>query len=40
MKILTYLEKLKMIHFLVNPLSDVGKYSDHWKFDVFMVLDP
>ena len=23
-----------------NPLSAIGKYTDPWKFDLFMVLDP
>ena len=24
----------------LNPLSAIGKYTYHWKFDLFMVLDP
>ena len=24
----------------INPLSAIGKYTYHWKFDLFMVLDP
>ena len=30
-----------MSHLLLfNPLSAIGKYTYHWKFDLFMVLDP
>ena len=25
---------------VLNPLSAIGKYTDHWKFNLFMVLDP
>ena len=31
---------LKVFYQFLNPLSVIGKYTDHYKFDLFMVLDP
>ena len=30
----------QIFQILFNPLSAIGKYTDHWKFDIFMILDP